>query len=92
MVYHLKNLLEQEGIACMVKNDTLSAVVGEIPMLVAWPELWVIDSDMQLWAIELIKKSQKEAEQGEEWTCEHCGESHAAQFSDCWNCQNIKAF
>lgn len=92
MVYHLKNLLEQEGIECMVKNDCLSAVVGEIPMLVAWPELWVIDSDMQAWAIELIKTSQKEAEQGEDWTCEYCGESHAAQFSDCWNCQNIKAF
>ena len=91
-IYHLKNLLEQEGIECMVKNDGLSAVVGEIPMLVAWPELWVIDSDMEAWAKELIKRSQKEVENGDSWICENCGEEHSAQFSDCWNCQGIKAF
>ncbi len=91
-IYHLKNILEGQGIECMVKNDALSSVVGEIPILVAWPELWVIDSDMEAWAKEIIKRFETDTEQDEVWKCENCGEEHAAQFSDCWNCQNIKAF
>ena len=91
-IYHLKNLLEQEGIECAVKNDSLSAVVGEIPMLVAWPELWVIDSAMEDWAKDLIARSKKEVDQGETWVCENCGEEHSTRFTECWNCQDIKAF
>jgi len=91
-IYHLKNLLEQEGIECAVKNDSLSSVVGEIPMLVAWPELWVIDSDMAAWAKELIARSKKAVDEGDTWVCKNCGEEHSAQFTECWNCQDIKAF
>ncbi len=92
MIYHFKNLLEVEGIECAVKNDCLSSVVGELPMLVTWPELWVLDSDMEKWAKELIKRSQKDVESAENWTCKNCGEEHLASFTDCWNCQSIKAF
>ena len=92
MVYHLKNLLELHGIQCIVKNDNLSSVMGEVPVLVAWPELWVVDSDMEAWAKEIIKRSRKEIKDGPGWVCENCGEKHSAQFTECWNCQNIKAF
>jgi len=92
MVYHLKNLLELQGIQCLIKNDSLSSVVGEVPMIVAWPELWVVDSDMATWAKEIIKQSCKEIEDAPGWVCENCGEEHSAQFTECWNCQNIKAF
>ena len=89
MIYHLKNVLEQQGIDCMVKNDSLSSVIGEIPFIVAWPELWVIDGDMEAWAKELIKRSLKDVIEGESWTCQQCGEEHSSQFTDCWNCQSI---
>ena len=39
---HLKNLLEQSGIGCIIKNEQLSGGLGEIPFLECLPELWVI--------------------------------------------------
>jgi hypothetical protein len=39
----LKNVLESAGIPCVVRNDSLSVVVGEIPAGECWPELWVVD-------------------------------------------------
>jgi len=36
--------------------------------------------------------AKEKADNGETWTCENCGEEHSAQFTDCWNCQNIKVF
>ena len=92
MVYHLKNLLENQGIDCAVQNDGLSSVVGQIPTLIAWPELWVIDSDMEAWAKDIIKQSLKDAEelkQGDSWVCETCGEEHSAQFTECWQCHQV---
>ena len=40
-IAHLRNLLESEGIACLVRNDRLAGVIGEIPFVECWPELWV---------------------------------------------------
>jgi hypothetical protein len=87
-IYHLKNLLEIQGIKCLVKNDGLSSIVGEIPVLTAWPELWVTDPDLENWAKEIIRRSKKDAVQGKTWVCEQCGEEHSAQFTDCWQCQS----
>ena len=42
---HLKNLLEQSGIACIIKNDQLSGGLGEIPFLDCLPELWVLQDE-----------------------------------------------
>lgn len=91
-LYHLKNLLEAQGIDCVIKNEHLSSLSGDIPMTIAWPELWVKDVMKEAWAKEIIEDSKKELEEGKMWVCENCNEEHAAQFSDCWNCQSIKAF
>ena len=40
-IAHLRNVLESAGIACEVRNDRLGGVVGEIPFVECWPELWV---------------------------------------------------
>jgi len=91
-LYHLKNLLEAEGIDCLIKNDQLSSAVGELPMGEVWPELWVIDSLKMAWAKEIIADFEKSAVSGDKWVCANCGEEHASQFNDCWNCQAVKAF
>ena len=91
-LYHLKNILEAQGIDCEIKNDRLSSLAGEIPMLTVWPELWVKDAMKEKWAKEIIHDYENNKNQGDNWTCENCGEEHGAQFKDCWNCQSIKAF
>ena len=44
-VAHVRNLLEQSGIASSLRNERLSGAIGEIPFLEAWPQLWVGDAD-----------------------------------------------
>ena len=91
-LHHLKNILEAKDIECMIKNDRLASISGEIPMGVCWPELWVINSIHENWAKELIAESKNKSDDRENWICENCGEEHSSRFTDCWNCQNIKAF
>ena len=91
-IHHLKNLLEVEGIDCLIKNDQLLSIAGEIPMGEAWPELWVSDKLQVSWAQEIISDYENSVSDGESWVCKNCGEEHASQFKDCWNCQAIKAF
>jgi len=91
-LFHLKNILEAQDIECVIKNDRLSSLSGEIPMLTVWPELWVKDALKEKWAKEIITNFEKQGVEGVSWTCENCGETHGAQFKDCWNCQSSKAF
>ena len=42
----LKELLEGEGIACLLRNEELFAALGEIPFLECLPELWVVDDEV----------------------------------------------
>jgi len=85
-------MLEAQDIQCVIKNERLSSIAGEIPIVNVWPELWVKDNLKEKWAKEIITEFEKSVVEGEMWTCENCGEEHGAQFKDCWNCQSIKAF
>jgi hypothetical protein len=85
-IAHLRNLLENEGIACIVRNDRLSGVIGEIPFVECWPQLWIREHGQELRARGLIDAALRPPQQGEAWTCERCGERVEAQFSECWNC------
>ncbi|NOY14323.1 MAG: DUF2007 domain-containing protein [Deltaproteobacteria bacterium] len=84
-----KEMLAQEGISCLVKNDRLSSAIGEIPFIECFPELWVIDDEayprahllLDAW---LTPYNNPQAE--EPWICPVCGESSEPQFSICWNC------
>lgn len=87
----LKERLEQEGIACLLRNVELSSALGEIPFLECLPELWVIDDEMYPRARMLLKGwSDMGAQAGEPWTCPGCGETLEGQFDACWNCGRRK--
>jgi len=85
-------MLEAQGIDCIVKNDRLASLAGEIPMVTVWPELWVTDSLKADWAEEIIAEANEPAKDENKWVCKNCGEEHSDRFTDCWNCQNVKAF
>ena len=83
-----KDLLEQEGIACLLKNDRLSSAVGEIPFTDCFPELWVIDDEVYPRAHLLLNGwLTPDCNAGQDpWICSECGESCAPHFTVCWNC------
>lgn len=85
-IMHLRNLLEAEGIRSEIRNERLGGVVGEIPFLETWPELWVaeLDFDRAQELIELERHSHGVAAPA--WTCPGCGEPIEGQFSECWQC------
>ena len=83
---HLKNVLEQNGIRCTIKNEQLSGALGEVPVYECLPELWVIrDVDAQR-AEALIAELRTESVDGPNWRCTHCHEDNEFQFAACWNC------
>jgi len=86
-VAHLRNVLEAAGIPCFVRNEGLSSVIGEIPFVECWPELWVVRNGEALRARGLIDEARSPAPvPGHHWRCERCGESVEAQFDACWRC------
>jgi hypothetical protein len=85
-IAHLRNVLESEGIACVIRNDRLGGVVGEIPFVECWPELWVREPGQELRARGIIAETLSPRTAGQSWTCPNCGETLDGQFSECWRC------
>jgi len=86
---HLRNVLEQSGIACLIRNEQLSGALGEIPFLECLPELWVVRDD-QLGAAESLLEELRNADAAATpapvWRCASCGELNEGQFAACWHC------
>lgn len=85
-INHWKNILESEGIACELRNEHLGSVLGEVPFIEVWPELWIVndldfDRAKQLLSADAAAEAPTEA-----WTCKKCGENNEGQFAACWNC------
>ncbi|HEX7080921.1 MAG TPA: DUF2007 domain-containing protein [Gammaproteobacteria bacterium] len=84
-VGHYRNLLEQAGIACVIRNEQLCGALGEIPFLECLPELWVV-RDEQLQAARNLLEEMRKPVTGAPWRCRGCGQSNEAQFAVCWSC------
>lgn len=88
MVGNVKNVLEANGIPCVLRNEFLSAGRGELPPIECWPEVWVAnDSDAER-AQQLIAGATESPDSAREpWRCSRCGEEVDAIFAQCWNCE-----
>ena len=86
IVFNMKNLLEEQGIECMVKNEFACGGVGELAPFETWPELWIADANDLARAETVIAglADSQPAKQG--WVCAACGETNEANFQLCWNC------
>lgn len=84
LVSIVRSILEGCDIRCWLKNEYLSAGVGDLPPIECWPQLCVEDADF-----EEAKRIVNEAMVIRElptWHCASCGESSEGQFSECWKC------
>ena len=82
-----KDVLEAEGISCVIKNENLSGIAGEVPFAETFPELWV-QNDSDLTKAMSIKADWKIPSEptGEVWICPNCSEQSDPQFTSCWKC------
>jgi hypothetical protein len=80
----LRGFLEDEGIACVLRNEQ---VAQAIPTTAFFPELWVERDEDHPRAVELIAAWTRHSQEGARgWTCLGCGESVEATFDSCWSC------
>jgi hypothetical protein len=84
LVSIFRSILEEHGIGCWIKNDFLSAGVGEIPPIECWPQICVDDEDYA--KAKLIVEEALCLTAGPAWKCDACGEDLEGQFTACWRC------
>jgi hypothetical protein len=86
ILYLLQSRLEEKGIHCFIKNEN-PPLAGEIPPMIAWPELWVIDDLQQPNAKKIVQDElAKDTEKRDDWQCPECSEELENQFDICWKC------
>ena len=87
----IKGMLEQDGIACLVKNQNLSGAMGEIPPLECWPELWITNDNDLIRATYIVESALTPISNSTvPWVCV-CGEKIEGQFTGCWKCGEERA-
>ena len=84
IINHLKNILQQHRIPCIIKNEYLAAAAGELPLSECWPELWITEDQHYERAQALI--TTLDYQQQPDWVCSRCGEALEGQFTACWRC------
>jgi hypothetical protein len=82
---HYANALRAAGIACDVRNTTLSGAIGDIPWLECAPQVWIADDADETRARTLLRELARPVG-GPSWRCAQCGEELEPQFDTCWAC------
>jgi hypothetical protein len=80
----LKNMLEEAGIRCALRNEQLSQALPAAPFNV---ELWV-DDDKDFQKAQDLCEAWFHPPPGATgtWACAKCGQRLGGQFDSCWKC------
>lgn len=89
VVHNIKNILENTGISCEVKNQFGGSAAGEVPPIEVWPELWIEELHQEK-AEALIKNIMSNEGSKTHWLCDKCTEDNPPAFEICWNCEAPK--
>lgn len=83
---HIHSVLENEGVDCWIKNQSLSGGIGELPPTECWPEVWLRNDEDYDRALKIISPIILPSETDQSpWQC-RCGERLEGQFNECWQC------
>jgi hypothetical protein len=86
MIWQIKQLLEQHGIPCFIKNEFAIGAMGELSPFDVLPEVWLTDDDWLPKAQRTIQDFEAQPELKTAWLCEQCQETNGANFELCWQC------
>lgn len=87
LVHNIQNIVENDGIEIMLKNEFAAGAAGDLIPHETWLELWVMDDADYEHAMQLISSSFSHKDDPI-WICSHCHEKNDASFEFCWKCQN----
>jgi len=82
----LSEILSDNGIESVVRDERLFALRGSLPII--YPSVWVSEDDVEKARAHVAQFEAGPATkpQGQTWTCPKCGEKLEAQFTECWRC------
>jgi hypothetical protein len=80
----IQHWLERNDIRSTLRGDLLG-LRGEIPIVDAWPTIWVAAEDQER-AEAAIREFNGPRLVHPRWKCEACGEENEPNFGSCWNC------
>jgi rubrerythrin len=89
--HYVKGLLEEQGIACEVRGESLSAAQGGVPITTETaPTVWIREDEQYQEARAIIadyeRLQRRTVAPGPSWMCRSCGEECEGQYAQCWNC------
>lgn len=89
-VGYCQSILEAEGIATVIRNETLTGLT-EFPIPDFFPALCVVDDGDYERAIEVLRDrlAREEAASNDEVACAACGEPNPGNFEVCWSCGGL---
>lgn len=87
-VEHWRSVLEEAGIASVVRHRETHEIVPGLPDVAHPPALWVENDADAGRAKELLRDVQNVVE-GDvpEWKCPQCAETVPGNFGSCWKCE-----
>lgn len=84
LVSVFRSILEGSGVSCLIRNEYLTAGMGELPPIECWPQLCVEDEDFP--EAKRIVEEALSVKEMTPWRCCSCGEEMEGQFTECWKC------
>lgn len=88
LAQNAKNLLENNSIKAIIKNEFASGGAGDLVPAETWPEVHVLDDSDYAKAVELLAVLSDKVNEPD-WICGSCSEPNGAMFESCWNCQAV---
>jgi len=86
IAHNIKNILENHGFKCIMKNDIISSAAGEVPPTEVWPEVWITNTLHAEQAKKIVAEAMHGNPKLTSWFCSSCSEKNAPAFELCWHC------
>lgn len=87
IVHSAKNILEMNGINCLLKNEHGNTMGSEFGIS-NLAEVWVLNSDNYEEALTIIEDKVTNPAEKSLWVCGECKEENEGSFEICWKCQS----
>jgi hypothetical protein len=88
IVHSAKNILEMNGIDCLIQNEFSMTSGGNLGIGNTEAELCVVRAEDGAAAIAILDEEMSKSESKESWDCKHCGENNDGSFEICWSCRS----
>ncbi len=85
----LSGMLEAEGVSAFIKNELLAGAIGELPMMSALPEVWLVHGKDEAKARKVLEdfRARASSKLGPDVACPACGADNPSNFELCWKCR-----